>query len=129
MRSFAENEVIYKAESPAAVLYFLLQGTVSLNHPDAGGNPDRIGVVPLNNAFGVETLWANERHAHSAMALETCKIIVLPVKNWDAIRLKYPRIAEKMVKQITFELWSLLLEQHESFKHLTEKLVQANIII
>ena len=126
-RSFTENQVIYKSDSPAAILYFLQKGTVSLNQPNIGGNLDRFGVVPAHYAFGVETLWANERHAHEA--IESCSIIVLPVRNWELIRLKYPGISEKIVKQIALELWSVLYEQHKNFKHLTEKLIQSNIIV
>ncbi len=96
LRAFAPGAVIMNERIPAAYLYLILRGTISLNLHDRAGREVLIGVLNRGDCFGEGPLFGDQFRGASAQAETICYILQISLLDVRGILAASPDLAEAL---------------------------------
>lgn len=75
---FRKGEYIFVENTPPAALYCINSGTVKISKLSANGKEQIVRIAHEGNFLGYRSLILKSRYTYSAVALEECRICVIP---------------------------------------------------
>lgn len=120
---FRKGETIYKEYTKPIGLYCLNEGKVKLVKYSDNGNEVIIGLKKPVDFIDLETLLANEKYNHTAIALEDTAVCIITEENFRKVLSENCVFANKLLKNIS----QSLLDYNEWFVNITQKQIHARI--
>ena len=127
-RSFKTDEIIYKIGTPPVAMYFLTSGSVGLYMKDEKKTDHRVQYIPPYQFFGYSALISDDLRRVTARALEPCETILLLRSDYLQIVNEYPKLAFKLLPEITSFIHQHLVSSQSDYMNLTNQLAQSNIL-
>lgn len=95
---FLSKEEIYREEDYANYIYFILEGKVKLFKSDNYGKNFVIDIHHKGDFFGYMALLESREHAETAMAMEECKVTIIPKEDFLKLVAKNREVSNKFIK-------------------------------
>lgn len=95
---FLPKEEIYREEDYANYIYFIISGKVKLFKSDNYGKNFVIDIHHKGEFFGYMALLESREHAETAMAMEECKVTIIPKEDFLKLVAKNREVSNKFIK-------------------------------
>lgn len=95
---FLPKEEIYREEDYANYIYFIISGKVKLFKSDNYGKNFVIDIHHKGEFFGYMALLESREHAETAMAMEECKVTIIPKEDFLKLVAKNREVSNKFFK-------------------------------
>lgn len=113
--AYSKGSVIWEEGSPEQGLQIIASGKVRVSKKTKEGDRQILAVLTTNNFFGELSILDGRAHSASVEAMEDTKVLVLDRVDMEKLLKENPRIAYKIVRQITIEICELLRGMNEKF--------------
>lgn len=127
-RKFVTEEEIYCESKPSVSAYFVLRGSVGL-FKNTDDRRHRIKLLTAGDGFGLAAFVPETAHRESAVALEPCSLLALPVSDFERLKELYPKLANTIISNVLKYLLEEFDQMQEDHLALTAKLAKAQIIV
>lgn len=107
LRNFPKNSILVNEGDETDSLYIIQSGKVKIFLSDEEGKEIILTIQGPNEYFGEISLLDSAPRSASAMAIEDCKLYVLPKKDFEAFLLQHPEISLKIIRGLTSRLRTL----------------------
>lgn len=95
---YLAKEEIYREEDYANYIYFLVKGKIKLFKSDNYGKSFVIDIHHQGDFFGYMALLEYREHAETAMAMEECKVAIIPKEDFLKLVEKNREVSNKFIK-------------------------------
>lgn len=129
LRTYADEEAVYRQGEPALCLFFLLSGSLALEVDSRSARPDRLKIVAPGQACGSAALAGDSFHGESCLALEPSRVAVLPQSAFEYLLASHPGIAVALLQGLLEETLDDWRQALRTYSGLTDHLTRANIIV
>lgn len=99
-RDYLANEFVFELGQPGAALFIIQAGEVSIETPQAEGDPTQIALLGKASFFGELALLNDDPRSASARALVPTKIFALFKKDLERLSEKHPEITTVIFKSL-----------------------------
>ena len=129
VRQFSNEEIIYTEASPSVAMYFIESGSVGLFKRFENAILERIQYIGPGKWVGYSVLLGEQPRRSTAKALENCSLVALLGTDFDHLRKKHPKTANKILLAVFQDVFDDLTDLQKEFLSLTIKLTKSNILI
>lgn len=100
VRTFLKKTVLYTEGSIPRYVYFIQKGKVKLYKTNDDGKELILNILNEKYFFGHIAVLSGSKYTESAMALEDCELIVLPIADFQSLLNSNREVSAKFVKML-----------------------------
>ena len=128
-RTSVPDEIIYDEGQLAVAAYIIKAGSVGLYRHITDNPPERVHCLYAGDSFGESALFLENKRPYQAKALEKTTLFAIYRPEFENLILKKPQIGIKILRQILQRQAMQLLDREKELQELSEKLLQAKIVV
>lgn len=99
-KRYYKNEVIFFENDNDQKLYILVAGRVKLSMLSPDGKEKVLTILQEGDIFGEMSLFDQDPHPLTAEVVEDARLVILPFKELEAIIMKNPKVAIKIIEAL-----------------------------
>ena len=115
---YRKGSVIWEEESPEQGLHIIDYGKVRVVKRTKEDTKQILAVLKTNSFYGELSLLDGRSHSAAIEALEDTKVLVLQRKDMEKLLEEKPKMAYKIVREMTIAINEILREMNDKFMKL-----------
>lgn len=115
---YKKDTIIWEEGSPEQGLHIIDYGKVRVIKRTREGAKQTFAVLKTNNFYGELSLLDGRSHSASVEALQDTKVLVLRRADMEKLLQENPRIAYKIVREMTIVICEILRDMNHKFMNL-----------
>lgn len=112
-RRYSKGHSLFYAGDPAAFVYMVKSGLVTLTELDERGNPHPILSFSAGEVFGIAATLLGIARSSTALALTDVEVVMVPKATFDRLYERHPEMARQVTREIC---WLLYRSEQTTFR-------------